>query len=575
MKTTTVTRLSKEGLLTERLKEAKNRFNSIKSLKDDDTNKLEELKKIISKVEIIPEITFEFLKVLKIQNASYEENGEHWDYSSNFNMLNETLTSDQYQSLEKKLPNNPLNILINFLKTISITKTEDYQKLLADKINYILNFPLIYGIERLRLWYYINYIKNINTFENIQNMKDYISNIEKDKDITETNVDSNEFSLKIYLLVLYVSDLMSQDNVYYANQYFLKDIRMHTSIINATNLNINQIRINKKENNQYSLSNKFEDEITIKEEDYIIDFLIGDILSNPSYPLKTLLFRNESFIRFKKYGGFIKELNLYKEFINYLKLFIKSRCVQEILSSNEYRYIKELINNTNYLDSILTDTYFKFIPYFGVKNIFGFTNKDILLSTVNSIPEIAILIEYKTKESYKGLYHLSILLSICVKFITAIHEVLIHLTSGYINFVTEKRVDSGSPKTNLNPVDGGYAFEEKLSGNDKFSSLTLQSVIVLLDGITCNKELSEFQKELNKTTDINSIIEKKKNGLLKGFLADFFQKYDIDFSIFNKEKVQNINIKCRSVNEISVSMETSRALRTCSGGGKEKSKKNV
>ena len=79
METTTGTCLIKEGLLSERLKEGKNRFNSIKSLKDDDTNKLEELKKIISKIEIIPEISFEFLKVLKIQNASYEENGEHWD----------------------------------------------------------------------------------------------------------------------------------------------------------------------------------------------------------------------------------------------------------------------------------------------------------------------------------------------------------------------------------------------------------------------------------------------------------------------------------------------------------------
>ena len=103
----------------------------------------------------------------------------------------------------------------------------------------------------------------------------------------------------------------------------------------------------------------------------------------------------------------------------------------------------------------------------------------------------------------------------------------------------------------------------------------MQSVIVLLDGITCNKELREFQKELNKTIDIYSIIDKKKKGLLKGFLADFFQKYDIDFSIFDKEKVQNNNIKCRSVNEISVLMERSRGLRTCSGGGKVKSQKDV
>lgn len=103
----------------------------------------------------------------------------------------------------------------------------------------------------------------------------------------------------------------------------------------------------------------------------------------------------------------------------------------------------------------------------------------------------------------------------------------------------------------------------------------MQSIIVLFDGITCNKELSEFQKELNKAIDINSIIEKKKNGLFKGFLADFLEKYEIDFTIFNKEEAKNININIKSRSVICISMETRRTFRTCSGGGKAKSQKDA
>ena len=32
--------------------------------------------------------------------------------------------------------------------------------------------------------------------------------------------------------------------------------------------------------------------------------------------------------------------------------------------------------------------HFKFLPFYGAKNKFGYTNKDLLMSFINSIPEI-------------------------------------------------------------------------------------------------------------------------------------------------------------------------------------------
>ena len=559
--------LNNKLLLNERLENAKKQFDLIKELNPKDSQKLEILKQLVSKIEIIPEINFEFLKSLQVQNITYEENGETWNYETNFNMLKETLTSSQYRELTNEIPENPLRELINLLKKIIVTDEKDYSKLLKDKINYILNFPLIDGIERLRLYYYKNYILNTNTFKNIKNLKDYIINIEKDKDICDINIDENKFGLKIYFLILYISDLMNVELIFIANAYFLNDLGLSKLSFFKDELKMGNILI-KRNNGKLYINNGYE-ETTIGKEDYLFDFLIKDIMIYQSYPLKILLFRNESFLRFKKYGVFIKQINLYDKFIKYIKYFIKSNCIQEILNQSEYKYIKELINNDSYLDNIFTDKYLKFLPFFGVTTFFGFTNKDILVSTINSIPEISTLIPCETQEIYTQLYYISLLLSICVKFITVIHEILINLTTGYINYYTEKRVSSNSPKTSLNLSDGGNAFEEKLTGVDKFHTLTLQSVIALLDGVTCQKKLKEFQQELKKPTNIEEIINKKSNGLFKGFLEDFFKIYNINFTVFkNLKTVENINVKCRSINEIFISMERSRELRTCSGGRK-------
>ena len=343
---------------------------------------------------------------------------------------------------------------------------------------------------------------------------------------------------------------------YYSQMYFLKNI-IKDNFSLVKNLKAGSIIISTDDEIYYHINNTFEDkEIVINKEDYIMTSLITDLTKDSSYPTKLILFRNESFLRFEKYGGFIKELGLFDSFISYIKTFIKSKCVQEILSSNEYKYIRELVNNENYLNRILSDKHLKFLPFFGVNYIFGYTNKTMLISTINSIPGIVRLAQYKSKKTYKSLYYISILLSICEKFVTVIHEILLHLTSGYVNYLSEKTLSSESPKIDLTPDEEGFAFEEKLTGINKFTNLSFQSALALLDGITCQKNLKEFQIELNKSSNIKEISQKKSKGTFKGFIADFLKLYDIDFTVFKNENAfKNIGIKCRSRDEIFISME--------------------
>ena len=82
----------------------------------------------------------------------------------------------------------------------------------------------------------------------------------------------------------------------------------------------------------------------------------------------------------------------------------------------------------------------------------------------------------------------------------------------------------------------------------------------MLDGVTCQKKINEFQQELKKPTNFEEIINKKSNGLFKVFFR-FFKIYNINFIVFkNLKNFENINIKYRNINHIFVSMERSREL---------------
>ena len=114
--------------------------------------------------------------------------------------------------------------------------------------------------------------------------------------------------------------------------------------------------------------------------------------------------------------------------------------------------ISKLISNDKYLDEILPTKYFKFLPFYNIKNYFGFTNKQILISIINSIPELVIGYN-KIPDENNMRYNACLLFTITIKFITTLYEIVMHLTSGYINFITGKKIESKSSKEIIKMVD--------------------------------------------------------------------------------------------------------------------------
>ena len=618
------------------LKDIQYKCNSfIKDLRKNKPKTLKEFKEVIYNIETSSEFNYHFLKFLKENKITYEEDEQTWDYDLNFKMLKETLTDKDFASLEKnKIRSNPLEEIKNILnyyvqiyleklknkrkrkfkgkknknrnnkrkyktnnknkgkneqiyknenekrnisqvkrKTRNINKDkrknkkkETLEKNLKEKTeerkyNYTklihqnkldfqkLNFPLITGIERLRVKYYRDLILEKDITTNCGLMEKYISNMEKDEDIFNDSLNDVKFNSKTFLLILMLTTIFNKENDKNICNYFTK------KFLDDDNIG-DYAHIKALKNGKYQVTTSFEERI-IEGKNYILSGLNNDIETQKFIPLDFLLLRNESYEKFKNDGekGFIGKLGLYKSFIEYIKFFIKSKVIRQIFDNNDYyENIKVLLFDDKYIEEMLDDTHFRFLPFYGTKNHFGYTNKDLMMCFINSIPEVPDEIEISDKEEeIENCYHICLLFSIGVKFITSLHEFIIHLIYSYLHYFSNKKLDTTSYKEKIDKNDGGNHFERLLNGSTKFEYLNINSIVVLLDGVSCNKNLSEFQEDLNAEIDIDMIIEKSNKKQFKGFLGEFLKKYPIDFNYF-KEQKNTINVSCRGFTGVGINL---------------------
>ena len=504
------------------------------------------LKEMVSLIETNSELNFYFLKIMKGNDISYYENEKNWNYESNLNMLKETLTNKNYKLLTNLEHSNPLNELQLILKDYANCKDITIWKDKYGNKNMRLNFPLIAGIERLRVEYYITLILKNDIFDVCKLMESYINIMHKDKYIYDYSLDETNFCSKTYLLVLTLTKIFNIDNSELITKYFEKNI---------TPFEGNKFKhIKLEKDGNYKVKTKNET-VIIKGEDYFLEGLDNDISLYSRFPIKILLYRNESY---KKYfeddrKGFLKDLGLYNSFISYIKQFMKSNSFQEVLKQNNcYENIASLLNNNNYIDEMLNETHFQFLPFYGASNFFGYTNKDLEISFINSIPEIPNNIRIMNKEEISNVTNICLIFTIAVKFITCIHEFVIHLTYGYLYFFSSKSLDSDSIKERIDNDDGGFFFERKLNGGSKFEYLNINNAINLLDGISCEKKLSEFQEDIKCNVNVESLISRYEKKEFKGFIEKFLKEHPIDFNYFKKKSIMNARVACRGINEVGI-----------------------
>ena len=330
------------------------------------------------------------------------------------------------------------------------------------------------------------------------------------------------------------------------------------------------------EDNMYEVTTKYETR-KINGKYYILSGLNKEIGLYPSLPIDFLLMRNESFEKFEEDGGkgFIKNIGLYDSFMNYIKFFIKSNAIQQLLQENEcYKNIAILLNNENFIDEMFDEEHFRFIPLYGTKNTYGYTNKDLMIACINSIPEISENIRItNVKTKIENIFNCCLLFSIGVKFVTSLHEFIIHLAYAYLHYFSNKKLDSNSFKEPIDNGDGGFFFERQLNLGKKFEFLDINSIVTLLDGVSCQKNLSEFQEDLNKSIKISELKERYKEGKINGFLGEFLQKYPINFDYFNEKKKNKPTVSCRGYDG-AVGISMIRFGPDSYGGGRAKKKNN-
>ena len=419
-----------------------------------------ELKAMVKEIDTNSELNYNFLKVLKEENRSYNENKQKWNYQTKLKLLKETLTDEHYKLLENKAHENPLKEFQEILKAYILNYNDNNNsKLIPFNKKYKdfdarLNFPLITAIERKRIEYYKTLIFETDITEYCDSFDYYFENMDKDTDITNYSLDDIKFCPKTYLLILTLTEGFTKNIPDIVSTFYTKNIIKES---------LDDLRYIKNIEGKLYAFNKFE-KIEINPEYYILRGLNNDIENHQGFPLKILLLRNESFKKFTIDGGkgFLKSLELYDDFISYLKDFIKSKCFKEIIQNiDDYKNIEILINNEQFINELLDDTHFRFLPFYRIDNYFGFTNKDIMITFINSIPEIAKNIKISKENEIENVTNICLLFTIAVKFITAINEFIIHLTYGYLNYVTKKKIGVDSKKESIDENNGFFFWKKK------------------------------------------------------------------------------------------------------------------
>lgn len=499
-----------------------------------DEVKFKKISEVIELNEINSQYNFYYLKYcakcLNSDNISY--------YLKDKEILDITLNNEDFFKLYNKPQENPALDIYEFL--ISEDKKLFKEKFNNSKFNN-LNIPLIRATERIRLnLYKFNLFKSNQDFNEFNNiilkMKKYFENIDPDE---------KEFNIKTYLFLLCLLAIKTNKKkckTWYYNyvsqtlsplDQLNKEVMIDNYVLYPNNIindgNSPTIIVKDSKKNEFLISNNFEKKI-INSNDYCIKNLIKDITKYEDIPLDILLKRNESFDFFKKQKrNIIDDDYILKEFKVYFYKFIKSKLIKEVLQE-EHKNIIELIESECFTGFKLDEEYVKSIPLFSLIGE-GYTDKDCIVSFISYFP--IIIEEYgdiDTLEKYNNIIIVFFYFEICYKFIVCLHEVIIHLSYGYLNYVTEGKIQSKSPKASKKSQnsdehkDGGSYFEKLLFG-EKIKNINMQLIYCLLNGQHFDDSVEKFRQNLLLKFEPKGI---KKTGLF-GKLMD---KYKINFDLF-------------------------------------------
>ena len=501
--------------------------------------------------------------IIDLNNINHEIVARYLStYKKKDKLFTESLTSTEYLKIFKKnRAKNPLNLLIKSLNNIIQNKKQSIEILNIKPILYKL--PLIYGIERTRINYYLWYIINkiykdtydlTNFSMELKLFKAFINYLNK---LNHDEIcDKEDFNIKLYLFIFEICEVYFEDSCS-KEKNFIPNIfnKLIPQFLEYNNEKDDKILyryassyVKKLKNKQFEISNGFENKI-IDENDYNIEMMIEDLSNNPNYPLEILLLKNESINHYiSKNEVFISRLGLMEGFKDYFFQFINSKCFMDVFSDKMYNNVREFIISDNAKKILFNERYLKFVPL-PITGYLGFTNKDILISIVSGYPLLVKNLRLKNyrKVDEKILEYIKnfcYLMAIGEKFLTITHEQALHFIYGYLNYLSpnnkldissKRKISSENNKKDNNEEfgrkDRGNFLEKQLFGSVVFN-LNIINVLTLLDGECIKNSKTKFKKIFNEEINLKNINQRINK--CSGFLKKFLELYQIDFnSIFN------------------------------------------
>ena len=520
-------------------------------------DKLDMLKEILKICEINPKLNYYFLNIF-YKCLTEERKKEDKE------ILRETLNPEDYWSLFKKNQSNPAKDIFSLLK-MKCNPDNKYKTLYTQFINkkHNFNIPLLEANERVRL---ILYRKRIAESEI---NKDFAKIIQKlENYFKQINPQEKEINMKTYYILLNLQKIENDKckvwfEYYLDNMLYPKNqIKKYKNFFMDYGIKIQANNSNKKE---ILISNKFES-ISIKVNDYCLQNLKVESFSNVDTPLDILLQRNESFNYFKEQKRkIIVDPEIYEDFKTYFKEFIHSNLMADVLK-DKHQNVLELINSDSFPGLSLDEKFMKAFPLYD-KFAQAYTDKDLLVSFISYFPTLINFNDpIDTMEKYINIKNVFFMFNVCEKFIVTLHEIIIHLSFGYLSYLTDGKIESKSPKESKknkisSPEIINITEQMEDSDNEVNQEEYQEEEDEEMEEVESGEEMAnnEIKFTLN---EINNSEEEMENSDDKGCREEENEEIKMENSNNNKIKITLLNLK-NSEKEIENTKEEKNIL----GGG--------
>ena len=529
-------------------------------------DKLDMLEEVLKICEINPKLNYYFLNYFDKCKCLTEERKE--EYEKDKEILSETLNPEDYWSLFNKNQSNPAKDIFSLLK-MKCNPDNKYKNLYTHFINkqHNLNIPLLEANERIRLILYRRRIAeceiNKDFAKIIQKLENYFEKI---------NPQEKEINMKTYYILLNLQKIENDKCKVWFEYYLDNMLYPQNQIEKYKNFFMDygiKIQANNSNKNEILISNKFES-ISIKVNDYCLQNLKVESSSNVDTPLDILLQRNESFNYFKEQKRkIIVDSEIYEDFKTYFKEFIHSNLMADVLK-DKHQNVLELINSDSFPGLSLDEKFMKAFPLYD-KLAQAYTDKDLLVSFISYFPTLINFDDpIDTMEKYINIKNVFFMFNVCEKFIVTLHEIIIHLSFGYLSYLTDGKIESKSPKESKknkisSPEIINITEQMEDSDNEVNQEEYQEEEDEEMEEVESGEEMAnnEIKFTLN---EINNSEEEMENSDDKGCREEENEEIKMENSNNNKIKITLLNLK-NSEKEIENTKEEKNILNDDNDGG--------